>query len=142
MHGELYVRNGPYNAVFERYVAAGLAPFLKNFDVRSDCMWIAEEDGERVGAVAVQNTENRPGWAQLRWYFVLPRGRGEGLGNRLLKSALDFAKFAGYEGIFLWTMDDLPTARYLYEKAGFQLVEEQPAPWHSKLVQQKFEQKI
>jgi len=139
VHGELYVRDGDYEPIFETYVAKGLPPFLQRFDAAKDGLWIAEVGGQRVGAIAIQHDPERPGWAQLRWYFVLPDARGTGLGARLLDAALRFCRDAGYAGIFLWTMSDLAAARHLYERAGFRLVEEADAPWHATHRQQRFE---
>lgn len=118
-----------YDASFERYVAEGLAPYLRAFDPALDRMWVAENDGRRVGCIAVHHVEDRPRWAKLRWYLVEKEARGSGVGARLLATALDFARDAGYEGVFLWTVDDLHAARRQYERAGFVLAEEAPCPW-------------
>ena len=48
-----------------------------------------------------------------------------------MRTALDFAKAAGYQGVWLWTVDDLAEARRQYEKAGFRLAhtEAEPCEW-------------
>jgi ribosomal protein S18 acetylase RimI-like enzyme len=57
--------------------------------------------------------------------------RGSGLGQQLFDLALGFAQGAGYAGVHLHTVSDLHAARRLYERAGFQLVNEdaKPCPW-------------
>ena len=125
---EIYRTEFGYARVFETYVARGLAPFLDAFDPRRDRLWVAELDGERTGCIAIQHDPDRGGWAKLRWYFVESHARGHGLGGRLLATAVRFARTAGYRGIYLWTVDDLPAARRQYERAGFMLVHQDDAP--------------
>jgi DNA-binding MarR family transcriptional regulator/GNAT superfamily N-acetyltransferase len=122
-----------YSQVFESHVCESLFPYLKNYDPKRDRMWVAVAGEQQVGFIAVHHVSDRPGWAQLRWFFVEKDFRGRGLGSLLLGKAVPFCKKAGYEGIFLWTVSDLDAARRAYQKAGFKLAEEKEkcdwAPW-------------
>jgi N-acetylglutamate synthase-like GNAT family acetyltransferase len=128
---ELYAKEFGYSQVFEDYVIRSFAPFVERFDSSKDGLWIASLDGIRVGCIAIQHDVDRPGWAQLRWYFVEADARGHGLGRELLDTALAFCRKAGYEGIWLLTVDDLGAARKQYEKVGFKLVhtDAEPCEW-------------
>jgi DNA-binding MarR family transcriptional regulator/GNAT superfamily N-acetyltransferase len=123
-HGRMYAEEFGWNGEFEALVATLFARFATNHDPQSDRFWVAEVDGERVGCVFVVRNEKDPHAAQLRCLLVNPRGRGLGLGRRLVDECLHFAKSAGYERILLWTNDVLVAARRIYEGAGFSLVEE------------------
>jgi GNAT superfamily N-acetyltransferase len=125
-HGRLYAEEFGWNGEFEALVATLFARFATNHDPQSDRFWIAEVDGERVGCVFVVRNEKDPHAAQLRCLLVNARGRGLGLGRRLVDECLHFAKSAGYERILLWTNDVLVAARRIYEGAGFSLMEESP----------------
>ena len=57
--------------------------------------------------------------AELKRLFVRPGFRGLGLGRQLTEAALDAARSAGYACVLLDTLDDMESARALYEDLGF-----------------------
>ena len=120
-HGELYARQFAWNAEFEALVAKLFADFANLHDPAAERMWIAELDGERVGCVFVVRNAEDPNVAQLRCLLVDPKGRGLGIGTRLVDECVAFARSAGYRAIMLWTNDVLISARRIYEGAGFTL---------------------
>jgi GNAT superfamily N-acetyltransferase len=97
--------------------------FARGHDPRKEKYWIAERDGERLGSVFV--TEHAPGVAQLRCLLVEPAARGLGLGTRLVRVCIAFARAAGYQRMILWTHDVLTSARRIYEAEGFRLIKEE-----------------
>lgn len=133
----IYRRQHGYSEAFETYFCEGLHPFLKHFDPNLDRLWVAEIGSMPVGWIAIQYAGN--GTAKLRWFLVKEEAQGQGLGSTLLSKALQFAWVAGYERIELWTVDDLPAARRLYERAGFVLAEEKhDCPWKAGAREQKW----
>ena len=84
---------------------------------------IAEKDGEVVGSVFV--VRHDASTAKLRMLYVDASARGMGIGQRLVDECLRFARHAGYKRMVLWTMSALVDARKLYQKAGFELIEEE-----------------
>lgn len=130
----VYAKEFGYSRLFETYLHEGAAVFLRNFDPRRDRVWVAQSAesglsaGSILGFVAIQHDPDRRGWAKLRWFLVEKEARGHGLGGRLLKAAIAFSRKAGYQGVLLWTVDDLHDARRLYEAAGFRLARQDPEP--------------
>jgi DNA-binding MarR family transcriptional regulator/GNAT superfamily N-acetyltransferase len=120
-HGELYAKQFSWNAEFEALVAKLFADFANKHDPAAERMWVAEMDGERVGTVFVVRNADDPDVAQLRCLLVDPKGRGLGIGTRLVDECVAFARAAGYRAIMLWTNDVLISARRIYEGAGFKL---------------------
>jgi GNAT superfamily N-acetyltransferase len=57
---------------------------------------------------------------------VEPSARGLSLGKALVGECVQFARFAGYKKITLWTQSILFAAHKIYQKAGFKLVLEEP----------------
>lgn len=120
-----------FTQVFETYFSKGLPVFLENFDPEIDRLWVAEAAHRPVGWIAIHHVDDRPGWAKLRWFFVEREARGNGLGWRLLSRAVEFSRDAGYDAIFLWTVDNLGAASRLYRRAGFELAEQtDDCPWY------------
>ena len=119
----LYAQEYGWNNEYEALVAEILAKFVREFDpVRERC-WIAEKDGKVIGSVLIVRQDDTT--AKLRLLYVDPCARGLGIGSRLVDECLRFSREAGYARMVLWTNSILTDARRIYDKAGFQLVEEE-----------------
>ena len=125
-HAQLYAEEYRWNEEFEALVASLFARFANEHDPAKERFWVAELEGERVGCVFVVRNEDDPSVAQLRCLLVDPRGRGLGVGKRLVAECVAFARSAGYPKMMLWTNDVLVAARHIYETAGFALAKEEP----------------
>lgn len=122
-HGMLYAEEYGWDETFEALVAHIVADYVDHRDPQRENAWIAEVDGEPVGCVFCVKKDEKT--AQLRLLLVERRARGMGLGARLVKECMRFARRARYEQMMLWTNDVLEDARRIYERAGFKLVEEE-----------------
>ena len=121
-HGALYSHEHDFDDAFEALVARVLADYAAGHDSAKESGWIAELDGERAGSIFCMRKSTRT--AQLRLLLVEPAARGKGIGTRLVDECIRFATRAGYRDMILWTKDVLHDARRIYERAGFELVEE------------------
>jgi ribosomal protein S18 acetylase RimI-like enzyme len=123
-HGELYWDEFGYDERFEALVAGIVAGFINALDPERERCWIAERKGKRLGAVFLVKKSGDE--AQLRLLLVDPAARGRGLGKRLVRECVRFARRCGYRKVVLWTQSELAAARGIYEKAGFRLVSKEP----------------
>jgi DNA-binding MarR family transcriptional regulator/N-acetylglutamate synthase-like GNAT family acetyltransferase len=123
-HGVLYAEEYGWDETFEALVADILVKFIDSSDPKRERIWIAEQDGKRVGSVVLVDAGDQV--SQLRLLLVEPKARGKGIGRRLIQECIDFSKSKGYKKIRLWTQNNLDAARHLYRKAGFVCVSEKP----------------
>ncbi len=119
----LYWKEYGWGESFEALLADIAAKFLREFKAGRERGFIAERDGEIVGAVLV--VEKSKHESQLRMLYVEPNARGLGLGRALVNECVQFSRAAGYRSLVLWTNDILHAARHLYEEAGFKLIAEE-----------------
>lgn len=120
LHGELYAREFGYDTTFEALVAEIVADFVRDFKPKFERCWIAEMAGEFVGSVFL--VRKSPAVSKLRLLIIHPKARGQGLGRRLTRACIRFARAAGYRKMVLWTQSHLAPARAIYEAEGFRRV--------------------
>jgi GNAT superfamily N-acetyltransferase len=120
----LYAREYGWDISFEALLAEIGAEFIRKLDPGSERGWIAEHEGQPVGAVFCVRAG--PGVAKLRLLHVEPQARGLGIGASLVDECIAFARDKGYATLMLWTNDVLLAARRIYESRGFRLTSQEP----------------
>ena len=121
-NGALYANEHGFDETYEALVAQIVAQYLHKHDPVAERAWVAELDGERVGAIFCVRKDDTT--AKLRLLHVEPSARGAGVGTLLVDECVRFARETGYRAMELWTVSILNPARRIYQRAGFHLVEE------------------
>jgi len=108
-------------AAFQRRCRRWMAQRLKRRG--SWAAWVAHAGGTIVGGVWIELFEKMPNpvgererHAYLTNLFVEPRHRSQGLGARLVRTAVAWADRRGVDAVILWPS---PKSRPLYARLGF-----------------------
>jgi GNAT superfamily N-acetyltransferase len=93
---------------------------------------LATVDGVAAGCCALRPLDDvdYANAAEMKRLFVRKPFRGFGLGRQLTEAILDAARQLGYACVLLDTIDEMESARALYEDLGF---EEVPPYYHNPL---------
>jgi molybdenum cofactor guanylyltransferase len=96
---------------------ATLDPDLADPAAVYEGVWVALSGGEVVGSVAVRRIDRTS--VELKRMYLRPALRGRGVGRKLLRIALTWAREHRIERITLDTTERMAAARNLYEANGF-----------------------
>ena len=109
-----------YLAYLEPFTFTHTATFVAENIERGNPQLVAEDAGQIVGWCDVRR-ESVPTYAHegSLGMGLLPDYRGHGLGERLIRAALDAARHAGFERISLSVYAQNTRAIALYRKVGF-----------------------
>lgn len=139
LHATYYAKTAGFGVAFEAKVASELSEFCLRYTEGRDGLWLAIENGLIHGAIVIDGGHYQKSGAHLRWFITSDEVRGQGVGSRLLGTALSFCRDRGYRKVYLWTFDELHAARHLYEKHGFKLARTQRgSQWGKEVNEQLF----
>lgn len=86
--------------------------------------YVAEADDIILGGGGIFPSDGLdPDTCELVKMYLIPKGRGQGLGKLLIEKALHFAKDTGYKKVYIETMPELKKAMSVYEKFGFKYLD-------------------
>jgi GNAT superfamily N-acetyltransferase len=118
---------------------ASLWQYVAGWGRRGDSAVIALEGGFPVGAAWFRLfSRDEPGFGFVDEQTpevavaVVPSRRGHGIGSGLLDALIDVAREQGYVGLSLSVANDSP-AMHVFEKQGFEKVEETDGSWTMRL---------
>lgn len=123
-HQDLYARDEGFDESFGPLVAEILQRFCEDHDPTCEEGWIAHRGAKRLGSIFC--VRHGAETAQLRLFLLTPEARGQGLGKRLLRHCMDFARAAGYRDMRLWTHESHEAACALYAAFGWERTSSKP----------------
>ncbi len=140
-HAEIYAGEEGFDASFEPLVADILSDHMRNRDPACERAWIAARGPERLGSIFCVREDATT--AKLRLFLLVPDARGLGLGKRLIRTCIAYARDKGYARMRLWTHASHRAACALYAAHGFDLTDSRPVrSFGADLVQQTWELRL
>lgn len=112
---------------YEAFIARVIADYATTEDPDRHGAWIAKLDGARIGCVFCTPSAARE-TALMRLLLVTTGAERRGIGGRLVDTCVDFPRTAGFARLELWSDSRLTAAAHLFTRAGFELIEQEPAP--------------
>ena len=96
-----------------------LSDYYLAFPERRAYFIITDGNGSVTGGVGIAEFEGFDNCAELQKLYLADEAKGKGLSKKLMQTAEEFARKAGYKQLYLETHTNLDTAIHLYEKLGF-----------------------
>ncbi len=100
--------------------------FIEEYFGDGKGFWTARVDGRLAGCIALRRLQlSGPlnnqvvACAEIKRMYLREKFRGQGIAQRLLETAEQFARSAGYSWIYLDTTNEMRAAAKLYERSGF-----------------------
>lgn len=140
LHALYYSKEWGFDHFFEGKVSTELSAFISRYNQSLDRIWSIQKASSIEGSITIDNSSEKPGIAHLRWFIVSDKMKGTGAGNHLMKQAIDFCNDMRFKKVYLWTFQGLESAKHLYQKFGFKLVEElEGSQWGTTVKEQRYE---
>ncbi|MFZ3081623.1 MAG: GNAT family N-acetyltransferase [Rhodoferax ferrireducens] len=104
---------------------AELAELPGDYAAPRGALLMAMVDGQLAGCCALRplDTVDYPNACEMKRLYVRPAFRRHGVGRQLAEAILDCARVAGYACVLLDTLNDMESARALYQDLGFEEIE-------------------
>jgi GNAT superfamily N-acetyltransferase len=145
MHMRYYSQHHGFGSLFEVMLATGMSDLVPRLCKPENEVFAAVDGkGEIVGTVWMDGNDlDDASKVHLRFFVVDEKVKGRGVGRMLVEAAMKFVDESGKEECHLWTFRGLHPARKLYDKAGFEIVDEGlKNMWGSELWVQHFVRKL
>lgn len=120
----------PGTAYFDSELDA-LSKFYNALPAKREYFIVTDEDSVVIGGVGIAEFEGIENCAELQKLYLSDAAKGKGLGKKLMQTAEEFARNAGYSKLYLETHTNLQTAIGLYEKLGFNKIDKPDTVLHS-----------
>lgn len=108
------------------YADPYLDSLFEVYTVPKSIYFVIEKDGKIIGGAGIMQLDNSDeNICELQKMYLLPEGRGLGLGKSLIDNCIGKATEFGFESCYIETMTYMEDAQKLYKKVGFYNLDKQ-----------------
>ena len=108
------------------YADPYLDTLFEVYAIPKSIYFVIEKDGKIIGGAGVMQLDNSDeNICELQKMYLLPEGRGLGLGKSLIDNCIRKATEFGFESCYIETMTYMEDAQKLYKKVGFYNLDKQ-----------------
>lgn len=108
------------------YADPYLDTLFEVYAIPKSIYFVIEKDGKIIGGAGVMQLDNSDeNICELQKMYLLPEGRGLGLGKSLIDNCIGKATEFGFECCYIETMTYMVDAQKLYKKVGFYNLDKQ-----------------
>jgi len=94
------------------------------YQTENSTYYVVVVDGVLMGGCGVSQLVGEPECCcELQRLFLLKEARGNGIGQQLLTKCIEFSKESNYKLMYLETFTNMKEAIGLYQKNGFNLID-------------------
>ena len=98
---------------------------FESYDRSKAIYFVVEENNKIIGGAGVSQLDNsEENICELQKMYFLKEARGKGIGHEMILKCIEKAKEFGFEKCYLETLPNMLDAQKLYQKVGFQYLEE------------------
>ena len=102
------------------YADPYLDTLFEVYTIPNAIYFVVEKNGKIIGGAGVMQLDNSDqNICELQKMYLLPEGRGLGLGKLLIDNCIEKATEFGFENCYIETMTYMEDAQKLYRKVGF-----------------------
>ena len=95
------------------------------YDKPKSIYFVVEENNRIIGGAGISQLDNsEENICELQKMYFLKEARGKGIGHEMILKCIEKAKEFGFEKCYLETLPNMLDAQKLYQKVGFQYLEE------------------
>ena len=106
------------------YADPYLDSLFEVYDIPNAIYFVVENNGKIIGGAGIMQLDNSDeNICELQKMYLLPEGRGLGLGKILIENCINKATEFGFDSCYIETMTYMEDAQKLYKKVGFQYLD-------------------
>jgi putative acetyltransferase len=106
------------------YADPELDCLFETYDKQNAIYFVIENDSKIIGGAGIMQLKNEERKiCELQKMYFLPEARNFGLGKKTIELCLEKAAAFGFESCYLETMPNMLAAQKLYQKVGFEFLQ-------------------